>query len=147
MCGGLGGGFIIPLTPCFLGGRGGGLIRILAIPRGGGSGTSSNSVDELDSLELASEEQDFNGEAGDSLVAEKSTGNVLSTDCALLPDMSTSNSFLRVDFMGLGSFTKPCMDSVESFSILVSRETPAEVGMVEDFGVEVSSGGRDTERG
>ena len=104
-------------------------------------------MDELDSLELASEEQDFNGEAGDSLVAEKSTGNVLSTDCALLPDMSTSNSFLRVDFMGLGSFTKPCMDSVESFSILVSRETPAEVGMVEDFGVEVSSGGRDTERG
>lgn len=123
---------------------------MLAIPRGGGSGTSSNSADEVDSLELASEGQDFSGDAGESLTVEKSTGNGLSIDGTLLPVISMSNSFWRVVFMGLGSFTKPCVDSVESLSILPSKETPAEVGIVEipeDFEVEESSGGKDTERG
>lgn len=122
---------------------------MLATPRGGGSGTSSSSAEELDSLELASEGQDFSGDAGESLAAEKSTGNGLSMDDTLPPVTSTSNSFLRVDFMGLGSFTRPCIDSAESLSILLSMETPADAGIeiAEDFEVGESSGGRDTERG
>ena len=131
-----------PLAPCFFGGRGGGLIRMLATPRGGGSGTSSSSAEEVDSRELASEEQDFSGDAGDSELAEKSTGNGFSSGSPLLFATSISKSLQRVDMMGLEIRTNPCTASVVSF-------TPGAgtVGTLGPFGAEESSGGRDTDNG
>lgn len=99
VCGGLGGGLVPPRIPCFFGGKGGGLMRILPAPLGGGSGTKSNSALELERREFASDEQDRNGDAGDSLGIEKSTGNCLldSTDCAFPAGKSISTSLFRTD--------------------------------------------------
>lgn len=73
-----------PRELCFFGGSGGGFMRILPEPRGGGSGTSISTL-EFDSLDVASDEQDFNGDAGES-APEKSIGNDLSIDWVLLSD-------------------------------------------------------------
>lgn len=95
----------------------------------------SNSALELDSLELASEEQDLNGEAGESLVAEKSTGNDFSNaDWVLTFDVewdSTSNSLFLTDCRTLPATTPVCVPPENVLTLLVA----------------VSSGGSDTDNG
>lgn len=74
-------------------------MRMLPAPLGGGSGTKSSSALELERREFASDEQDRNGDAGDSFVIEKSTGNCLldSADCIFPAGKSMSKSLFRTD--------------------------------------------------